>query len=74
MNAKTKRGSIKQILNRSKIYNLSDYARKTGKRIGRDVSVSEVKATLHRMEKEGQLTYNIVAKRYVVGFTLPVVA
>ena len=74
MNSKTKRGSIKQILNRGKIYNLSDYARKTGKRIGRKVSVSEVKATLHRMAKEGQLEYSLVNDRHVVGFTLEAIA
>jgi len=74
MNAKTKRGSIKQILDRTKIYNLSDYARKTGKRIGRYVSVGEVKTTLHRMAKEGQLDYSVVNDRYVVGFTFKAIA
>ena len=70
----SKRGLIKQILNRKKIYNLSDYARKTGKRIGRQVSVSEIKTCLFHMKKAGQLTYKIVNDRYVVGFTVKAVA
>ena len=67
--SKTKRGSIKQILDRKKIYNISDYARKTGKRIGRAVSKSEVKSSLCNMQREGQLRYSIVGNA-VIGFTL----
>ena len=70
----TKRNSIRQILNREKVYNLSDYARKTGKKIGRAVSIPEVRTCLSHMKKEGQLVYSIVNKRYVVGFTVKAAA
>lgn len=74
MNAvKTKRGTIKQILDRKKIYNVSDFARKTGKKIGRYVSKTEVLATLNRMEREGQLEFS-VAGNAIVGFTFKAVA
>ncbi len=70
----SKRGLIKQILNREKIYNLSDYARKTGKRIGRYVSVPEIKTCLSHMKKEGRIAYQIVNDIHVVGFSLKAVA
>lgn len=74
MNAVTgKRGSIKQILDRDKIYNLSDYARKTGKKIGRLVSKAEVLTCLSHMQNEGQLEYTRVGKA-IVGFTFKVIA
>jgi len=69
MNAvKTKRGTIKQILDRKKIYNVSDYARKTGKRIGRYVSKGEVLHTLRNMEREGQLEFSVDGNA-IVGCT-----
>lgn len=65
----TKRASVRQILNRKKVYNLSDYARKIGKKIGRKILVSEIKTCLTHMKKEGQLVYSLVDDIHVVGFT-----
>ena len=74
MNAvKTKRGTIKQLLDRKTIYNVSDYARKTGKKIGRFVSKSEVLTALNHMEKEGQLEFSVNGNA-IVGCTFKAIA
>lgn len=74
MNAvKTKRGTIKQLLDRETIYNVSDYARKTGKKIGRNVSKSEVLTALSHMQREGQLEYCLNGKA-IVGCTFRAIA
>ena len=70
----TKRGSIRQILDRDKIYNLNFYARKIGKKIGRKVSGSEIKTCLSHMKKEGQVAFKIINSKHVVGFSLKAVA
>ncbi|KKN59468.1 hypothetical protein LCGC14_0541800 [marine sediment metagenome] len=70
---KTKRGSIRQILDRKKIYNISFYARKIGRQIDRHVSKSEILSILRKMEREGQLRYSVVGSA-VVGFTLKCIA
>jgi len=69
----TKRGTIKQILNRKKLYNVSDYARKTGKAFGCSVSKSQILTALNHMKKEGQLSFTIVGKK-IVGSTLEAIA
>ncbi len=69
----TKRGTIKQILNRVKIYNVSDYARKTGKKFGCSVSKSQILTALNHMKKEGQLSFVIVGKK-IVGSTHTLIA
>lgn len=70
----SKRNSIRQILDRDKIYNLSFYARKIGKKIDRIVSKSEIKTCLSHMKKEGQVTFKIINSNHVVGFSLKAVA
>lgn len=75
MNAvKTKRGTIKQLLDNKKVYRLSDYARRASNRIGRYVTTGEVQSSLKRMEKEGQLEFSIVNTSHVVGFTFKAIA
>jgi len=73
MKTNTKRGTIKQILNRQTIYNLSDYARKLGKEFGCSVSKSQILTALGHMEKEGQLSFTIVGKK-IVGSTVEAIA
>ncbi len=70
---KTKRGSIRQLLDRKSVYNLQDYARKVGKKIGRSVSKSEILTSLNHMKKEGQLEFNLNGKA-IVGCTFKAVA
>ena len=72
-NTNTKRATIKQILNREKLYNVSDYARKTGKKFGCSVSKSQILTTLNHMKKEGQLSFVIVGKK-IVGTTTEAIA
>ena len=54
-NSKTKRGAIRQLINRQSVYSLQDYSRKITKRIGRYVSKTDVRRALRHMETEGQL-------------------
>lgn len=70
----TKRASVRQILNRDKVYSLRTYARKISKRVGRIISTNEIKTCLTHMKKEGQITFRIVNDRYVVGFSTRAVA
>lgn len=59
-NSNSKRGMIKQLLNRETVYSLADYSRKVYKKIGRQYKVSEIAYTLRNMAREGQLIYIIV--------------
>jgi len=54
----TKRGAIRQLLNRQSIYSLADYSRKVSKRTGRKISKSEILGTLNHMQKEGQFQFD----------------
>ena len=66
----SKRGTIKQILNRKHTYRVTEYARKASVITGRTVLVKEILASLSRMQKDGQLLFSVVNSTHVVGFTL----
>lgn len=66
---KTKRGTIRQLLNRTTIYNLSDYARKVSKATGREYSNEDIVRSLEGMQREGRIWYVIAGHngRNVIG-------
>lgn len=66
---KGRRASIKQLLDRKSVYTLQDYARKTSKKIGTEVTKGEVRNALLKMAREGQIMYELKGER-VYGFTL----
>ena len=54
----TKRGAIRQLLNRKTIYSLADYSRKVSKKIGRNISKAGILTALSHMQKEGQFQFD----------------
>lgn len=58
-NTTSKRGVIKQLLNRETVYNLSDYSRKVTKIVGKPITIIGVVKALGAMSREGQLFFHI---------------
>lgn len=61
----TKRGVIKQLVNRETVYRLSDYVRYVFKRTGRTYSTGNIVLSLRAMEREGQLVHTVVEGKVI---------
>lgn len=64
---RTKRGVIKQLVNRDKAYRLSDYRRKASKLMGRQYSMYDIAGALTKMAREGQLVFTVADNGKVYG-------
>ena len=53
----SKRGAIRQLLNRESVYSVADYSRKVSRKIGVSVSKGEILTCLNHMQYEGQFQY-----------------
>lgn len=61
--------SVSQIANRKKNYRVSDYVRKTAKRLGYEVSRKQVMFCLARLQRFGKVFYSRVGQK-VKTYTL----
>jgi len=60
---RTKRGTIKQLVNRDKSYLVSDIVRKTSKIMGRAYRTCDITSSLKKMQREHQLYHEIRGNR-----------
>lgn len=60
MTKTTKRDVIKMLMNRTKIYRVSDYVRKVNAVTGKTYSATEIKRSMYHMAHEGQIAYSVV--------------
>jgi len=64
MKTYSKRSTIRQLVNRETVYNLSDYSRKVSKQVA-PMTITEIVRALGHMAKEGQLYFRIEGKKVI---------
>jgi len=69
MNNKTKRGLIKQLLNRKTNIRVNDYVRKINRIMNKNFGPSDITKSLKGMARELKLVYGITDHDKIFGFT-----
>lgn len=59
----SKRGLVRQILNRNKNYRLATYVRLISKKMGRSYTASDIIKSLKGMQRENKLRFSLIGKR-----------